>query len=199
MFRTSHFSINFSFFRDLKVKRDAYIQRLNGIYLNNLSKSKVELIRGEGTFVDKNLVAVGDDVYSADHILIAVGGYPTWPSIPGAEHGISSDGFFELETLPKKAVVVGAGYIAVEMAGIFKSLGSDVTQILRKDKALRSFDSMIVDTVTEELEHLGINLVKNAREVAHVEKNEEDGTLTICTKSGAVIDEVDCLLWAIGR
>ena len=95
--------------------------------------------------------------------------------------------------------MVGAGYIAVEMAGIFKSLGSDVTQILRKDKALRSFDSMIVDTVTEELEHLGINLVKNAREVAHVEKNEEDGLMTICTKSGAVIDEVDCLLWAIGR
>ena len=91
-------------FRDLKVKRDAYIQRLNGIYLNNLSKSKVELIRGEGTFVDKNLVAVGNDVYSADHILIAVGGYPTWPSIPGAEHGISSDGFFELETLPKKVI-----------------------------------------------------------------------------------------------
>ena len=97
--------VSFSFFfhfRDLKVKRDAYIQRLNGIYLNNLSKSKVELIRGEGTFVDKNLVAVGNDVYSADHILIAVGGYPTWPSIPGAEHGISSDGFFELERLPKK-------------------------------------------------------------------------------------------------
>ena len=94
----------FSHFRDLKVRRDAYIQRLNGIYLNNLSKSKVELIRGEGTFVDKNLVAVGNDVYSADHILIAVGGYPTWPSIPGAEHGISSDGFFELETLPKKVI-----------------------------------------------------------------------------------------------
>ena len=103
-----HFHL-FSHYRDLKVKRDAYIQRLNGIYLNNLSKSKVELIRGEGTFVDKNLVAVGDDVYSADHILIAVGGYPTWPSIPGAEHGISSDGFFELETLPKKVIKVGGG------------------------------------------------------------------------------------------
>ena len=104
-----HFHL-FSHYRDLKVKRDAYIQRLNGIYLNNLSKSKVELIRGEGTFVDKNLVAVGDDVYSADHILIAVGGYPTWPSIPGAELGISSDGFFELETLPKK-VIKGGGIL----------------------------------------------------------------------------------------
>ena len=97
-----------------------------------------------------------------------------------------------------KAVVVGAGYIAVEMAGILKSLGSNVTQIIRKDKVLRTFDGMIVDAVTEEVEHLGIELVKNAREVAHVEKTE-NGSLTICTKSGAVIDDVDCLLWAIGR
>ena len=67
----------------MKVRRDAYIKRLNDIYLNNLKKSNVELIRGEGTFVDKNMVAVGNDVYSADHILIAVGGYPAWPSIPG--------------------------------------------------------------------------------------------------------------------
>ena len=75
--------IYLSFFRDLKVRRDAYIERLNGIYFNNLKKSNVELIRGEGRFVDKNLVAVGNDIYSADHILIAVGGYPAWPSIPG--------------------------------------------------------------------------------------------------------------------
>jgi len=184
--------------KDLKVRRDAYIKRLNDIYLNNLKRSNVELIRGEGTFVDKNMVAVGNDVYSADHILIAVGGYPAWPSIPGAEHGISSDGFFELEALPKKVVVVGAGYIAVEMAGIMKSLGADVTQILRKDKALRSFDSMVVDAVTDEIEHMGINLVKNAREVAHVEKND-NGTLAVSTKSGVTIEDVDCLLWAIGR
>ena len=100
-------------FRDVKDRRDAYIKRLNDIYFNNLNKSKVELIRGQGTFVDKNKIAVGDDVYTADHILIAVGGYPNWPEIPGSEHGISSDGFFELENLPKKSVVVGAGYIAV--------------------------------------------------------------------------------------
>ncbi len=128
----------------------------------------------------KNSIAVGDKIYSADNILIAVGGYPTWPSIPGAEHGISSDGFFELEDLPKKSVVVGAGYIAFEMAGILKSLGSDVTQIIRKDKVLRSFDDLIVESVTHEIEHMGINLLKNT-EVAHVEKME-DGSLTISTK-----------------
>ena len=147
--------------------------------------------------MDKDKVAVGQDVYSADHILIAVGGYPAWPSIPGAEHGISSDGFFELEALPKKAVVVGAGYIAVEMAGILKSLGSEVHQIIRKDKVLRSFDELIVDSVTEELEHLGVNLVKKT-EVAHIEK-KDDKLLRISTKSGVVLDDVDCLLWAIGR
>ena len=129
--------------------------------------------------------------------MIAVGGYPTWPSIPGAEHGISSDGFFELEELPKKTVVVGAGYIAVEMAGILKSLGSEVHQIIRKSQVLRSFDPLIVDAVTEELEHLGVNLVKNT-EVAHVEKCA-DNLLKISTKSGVVIEDVNCLLWAIGR
>jgi len=183
--------------KDVKIRRDAYIKRLNDIYFNNLQKSKVELIRGQGVFVDKDKVAVGQDVYSADHILIAVGGYPAWPSIPGAEHGISSDGFFELEELPKKAVVVGAGYIAVEMAGILKSLGSEVHQIIRKDKVLRSFDELIVDSATEELEHLGVNLVKKT-EVAHIEK-KDDKLLRISTKSGVVLDDVDCLLWAIGR
>ena len=169
-----------SLYRNIKEKRDAYVKRLNDIYLSNLKKSNVDLIRGEGKFVGKNSIAVGDKIYSADNILIAVGGYPTWPSIPGAEHGISSDGFFELEDLPKKSVVVGAGYIAVEMAGILKSLGSDVTQIIRKDKVLRSFDDLIVESVTHEIEHMGINLLKNT-EVAHVEKME-DGSLTISTK-----------------
>ena len=162
----------FIFCRDVKVRRDAYIKRLNDIYFNNLKKSNVHLIRGQGSFVDKNKISVGDEVYSADHILVAVGGYPTWPQIPGAEHGISSDGFFELESLPKKAVVVGAGYIAVEMAGILKSLGSEVTQVIRKDKVLRSFDPMIVDAVTEELETSGIELLKND-EVVNVEKSPE--------------------------
>jgi glutathione reductase (NADPH) len=154
--------------------------------MNNLNNSKVELIKGTATFVQDGQVVVGDDTYTADKILIAVGGQPAWPNIPGAEHGISSDGFFELESLPKKAVVVGAGYIAVEMAGILKSLGSDVTQIIRKDKVLRTFDPFIVDAVTAEIEEMGINLVKNS-EVAHVEKTS-DGLLKIATKTGTVIE-----------
>ena len=101
-----------------------------------MSKSKVELIRGEGTFVDKNLVAVGNDVYSADHILIAVGGYPTWPSIPGAEHGISSDGFFELETLPKKVIKwVGGGTMCSN--GFYADISNQ--HQVQQYKSLRSF------------------------------------------------------------
>ena len=116
---------------------------MNDIYLSNLNKSKVELIEGQAKFVGQNEIAVehgsqDKSVYTADHILVAVGGYPSWPtSIPGYEHGISSDGFFELKELPKKAVVVGAGYIAVEMAGILKSLGSDVTLVIRYQSVLR--------------------------------------------------------------
>jgi glutathione reductase (NADPH) len=96
-------------------------------------------------------------------VLVAVGGQPTIPdNIPGADLGIDSDGFFELEALPRKTVVVGAGYIAVEMAGILSALGSDVSLVIRYDKVLRTFDSMISDCVTEEMEHAGVKIIKNS-------------------------------------
>ena len=124
------------------------------------------MIEGRARFLSSNKVLVednsgGNSEYSADNILIAVGGYPTWPTnIPGYEYGISSDGFFELNALPKKAVVVGAGYIAVEMAGILKSLGSNVSLVIRYDSVLRSFDKMISTAVTKEVQEMGINLMK---------------------------------------
>merc|ERR1719376_395558 len=134
----------------------------------------------------------GDDgqstaTYSADKILVAVGGRPSWPDIPGAQLGISSDGFFQLDELPKKTVVVGAGYIAVEMAGILNSLGSDVTQIIRYDKVLRSFDTLISDKVTENVVNSGAKLVKNSQ-VVEVRNGD-----------GKEFNDVDCVLWAIGR
>ena len=90
----------------LKEKRDAYIKRLNGIYMRNVGNSKVDYIQGTAKFIGENKVQVDDDkVYTAEKILVAVGGHPTWPDIPGAEHGISSDGFFELEQLPKYRIV----------------------------------------------------------------------------------------------
>ena len=179
------------------------MRRLNGIYLANLNKSKVHFIEGRAKFSGTNQVSVEEksgekSEYTADHILVAVGGYPSWPSnIPGYEHGISSDGFFELEALPKKAVVVGAGYIAVEMAGILKSLGSDVTLMIRYDAVLRSFDKMISNAVTREVQEMGINLMKSSN-IVNVEKKTA-GKLDITTDKGDLFDDVDCLLWAIGR
>ena len=173
---------------------------MNDIYLANLKKSKVQLIEGQAQLVSTNTVLVEDNSgqsseYSADNILIAVGGYPTWPTnIPGYEHGISSDGFFELNALPKKAVVVGAGYIAVEMAGILKSLGSDVSLVIRYDSVLRSFDKMISTAVTKEVQEMGINLMKSSN-IVKVEK-KESGSLDITTDKGTLVDDVNCLLWA---
>ena len=124
-------------------KRNAYIERLNGIYQRNLDNSKVEIIRGAARFVGEKRVEVGGSVYTADHILIAVGGRPLLPDLPGADLGITSDGFFELESRPGSVVVVGAGYIAVEMAQIFAGLGSDTTLCIRGDSVLRNFDQLV--------------------------------------------------------
>ena len=124
-------------------KRDAYIERLNGIYQRNLDNSKVDIIKGMAKFVGDKKVEVDGSLYTADHILVAVGGRPLIPDIPGSEHGITSDGFFELKDQPGKVVVVGAGYIAVEMAQIFAGLGSNTTLCIRGSKVLRSFDDLV--------------------------------------------------------
>ncbi|XP_050418903.1 glutathione reductase, mitochondrial [Patella vulgata] len=181
----------------IKSSRDAYIKRLNGIYDSNLDKSKVEKILGHATLTQDRGVQVGNDTYSADHILIATGGRPIFPDIPGAEHGISSDGFFELEDLPKKTIVVGAGYIAVELAAIFASLGSETSIFIRHDEVLRTFDTCISRTVTENLENGGVKVHRQTN-VKSVQK-EANGKLTITTVAGDVHKDVECLLWAIGR
>ena len=125
--------------RQLVESRDAYVTRLNGIYGNMLSNSNVEHIEGWGMFTgDKEITVTDGNVYTADNILIAVGGVPTVPvHMKGIEHSITSDGFFELEEQPKKAAVVGAGYIAVELASALNKLGTDTSLFIRKDKVLR--------------------------------------------------------------
>uniref|UniRef100_H2YR26 Glutathione reductase n=1 Tax=Ciona savignyi TaxID=51511 RepID=H2YR26_CIOSA len=197
----------------IKKKRDAYIKRLNGIYAANLNKANVTTVLGHATFTgEKNptpIVEVGGEKYTAPHILIATGGYPVIPSdddIPGASNGITSDGFFELEDLPKKTVVVGAGYIAVELAGILNALGSETRLVIRRHQALRAFDSMISENVTNEIEASGITLDKFSQ-VTNIVKDATSGKMTItiqCSPSGGrskstVVDNVDCLIWAIGR
>ena len=116
----------------LRQKRDDYIHRLNGSYRNNLDKRGVDRIEGNGRFVDPNTVVVGETAYTADRIVIATGGYPIVPDIPGAALGMTSDGFFALDQRPQKVALLGSGYIAVELAGVFNALGSDTTVLVRK-------------------------------------------------------------------
>jgi glutathione reductase (NADPH) len=192
--------------KDFKPKRDAYIHRLRGIYTSNWAKEGIDLHRGFASFVDKNTIEItkSEDpsqkyVITADQICIATGGTPTMPSdndIPGASLGINSDGFFDLEDQPKRVAVVGAGYIAVELAGIFNALGSETHLIIRHEKVLRTFDPLIQDTITPWMQHTGVNLHTQTR-VTKVE-GTKGGPLTVHTDTGSTI-EVDCLLWAIGR
>lgn len=190
-----------------KTKRDAYIKRLNGIYERNLANDKVEYVHGWGRLLSKNQVEVTQDdgtkvLVNAKKILVAVGGNPTPPpAIPGAELGINSDGFFDIDRQPKKVAIVGAGYIAVEFAGMFNALGTETHLFIRHDTFLRNFDPMIQETVTKEYERLGIKLHKRSQ-ATKVEK-DANGKLTVTYQDGdgneTSVSDVDHLIWAIGR
>jgi glutathione reductase (NADPH) len=145
----------------LKAKRDAYVARLNGIYKSNLEKDSVTRLSGFGKFTGAKQVEVAGVTYTASHVVIATGGYPLMDeaNIKGAlTNTINSDGFFELEQQPKKVAVIGAGYIAVELCGIFNGLGSESHLFIRGEKALRKFDCMVVDVLDEEMRKTGISI-----------------------------------------
>ncbi|KAL6891600.1 glutathione-disulfide reductase [Trichoderma longibrachiatum] len=190
-----------------KTKRDAYIKRLNGIYEKNLGNDKVEYLHGWGRLLSRNQAEVTLDdgskvVVNAKKILIAVGGKPTPPpEIPGAEYGINSDGFFDIAKQPKKVAIVGAGYIAVEFAGMFNALGTETHLFIRYNTFLRHFDPMIQETVTKEYERLGVHLHKQSL-TTKVEKGA-DGKLSVTYRDGegneSTVHDVDHLIWAVGR
>ncbi|NMP16902.1 glutathione-disulfide reductase [Thalassotalea sp. Y01] len=176
--------------------REAYISRIHASYDNVLGKNNVEVINGFGKFVGSNAIEVNGEVYTADHILIATGGRPSIPNIPGAEHGITSDGFFALTEQPQRVAVVGAGYIAVEIAGVLNALGSDTTLLVRKHKPLRDFDDMLSDTLVEIMAQDGLTL-KTHSTPKELIKND-DGSLTLHLENGESLS-VDSVIWAIGR
>jgi glutathione reductase (NADPH) len=180
----------------LKRGRDSYVARLNGIYANNLDKRGVAHIEGWAKIVDQHTVQVGDTEYSAERLVIATGGRPLLPDIPGAELGITSDDFFELPERPERVLVAGSGYIAVELAGVFAGLGSDTQLVIRKDRVLRSFDDMLSDELMAAMQKDGIAL-SNSVIPASVEKTA-DGLL-LHADDGRQFGPVDCILWAIGR
>lgn len=183
-------------FATLVKNRTAYIDRIHTSYNNVLTKNGVDVITGYAKFVNKNTVEVNGENISADHILIAVGGTPARPDIPGAEYGIDSDGVFELQILPKRVAIVGAGYIAVEIAGVFNALGSETHLFVRKDRPLRQFDGDIVDILTKVMADDGLTLHTHATP-KEVIKNL-DNSITLVLEDGRT-QTVDALIWAIGR
>lgn len=176
--------------------REAYIDRIHQSYDRLLDNNGITLIKGFAKFVDNNTLDVDGVIYTADHITIATGGRPIKPAIPGAEIGIDSDGFFALKQQPKRVVVVGAGYIAVELAGVLHSLGSEAHLVVRREKALRSFDTMLSDTLSEMMQEEGIKLHAHS-EVASIEELADKSIVAHLNNGNKI--EADVLIWAIGR
>jgi len=181
----------------LVTRREEYIHNINEWYVNYLADSNIKHISGYGTFVDENTIEVNGEHYTADHIVISVGGEPTTPVITGAEHGITSDGFFELSEQPKRVVIVGSGYIAVEIAGVLRTLGSEVTLLLRGQHILGRFDALIRETLTEEMINSGINIL-SCISLESIDKSS-NGKLILKGANGYQINDVDSVIWAIGR
>lgn len=176
--------------------KNTEITRLNGIYHNLLSGAGVTLVQGRARLLDSHTVAVGDKTFSAERILLATGGWPFIPDFPGREHVISSNEVFYLEQLPKRCVVVGGGYIAIEFAGIFKGLGCQTSLLYRGEQFLRGFDQGIRDHMVVTLQNKGMDLQFNT-DVTRVNK-QADGSLQVHLKSGEML-ETDLVLYATGR
>ncbi|MDD3650916.1 glutathione-disulfide reductase [Immundisolibacter sp.] len=180
----------------LVAARNAYVERLNGIYARMLDESGVTLLRGHARFAGPDAVTVGDVTYRARHILIAAGGRPSIPDLPGAELGIDSDGFFALTVQPRRVAVIGAGYIAVELAGVLRALGSDVTLAIRGQTVLRGFDALVQEAVTGHLEAAGVALERGF--VPAALEHRDDGT-AVLAGDGRAVGGFDCVIWAVGR
>lgn len=176
--------------------RQAYIGRIHQSYDRVLGNNNITVIKGFGRFKDAHTLEVNGEEVTADHILIATGGEPIIPHIPGAEYGIDSNGFFELNEQPKRVAVVGAGYIAVELAGVMNALGSETHLLVRKHAPLRNFDPLLTDTLVDVMATEGPQL--HTHSVPKSVEKQSDGSLTLHLDNGEQLN-VDCLIWAIGR
>jgi glutathione reductase (NADPH) len=181
---------------ELKRRRDAYVERLNGIYERNLARRNVEYLHGRGRFVGPRLLEVAAERYAGDHVIVATGGHPIVPRIAGAEYGITSDGFFELTERPPRVIVVGSGYVAVELGGILHALGSSVTIVTRYDGVLRSFDAMLRRELMQAMRADGIDVLEHS-----LPERVERGAagLVLRLADGREVGPAECLIWAIGR
>jgi glutathione reductase (NADPH) len=180
----------------LRAKREAYIGRLNEIYAKNLEKRKVELIRGRGVLRGPQRVQVGTRQLSAAQVVLATGGRPMVPAVPGAALGMTSDGFFSLTERPRGVAVVGAGYVAMELAGVFSALGTHTTLVLRREHALREFEPLLGETLLQIQRDEGMEIATRAvpRELRRTEQG-----LALDLADGRALGPFDAVLWAIGR
>ncbi|MBW4555600.1 MAG: glutathione-disulfide reductase [Trichormus sp. ATA11-4-KO1] len=176
------------------------VTRLNGIYQRMLDNSKVEVLEGYGKFIDAHTIVVGESQVTADKILIAVGGYPIKPDIPGIEHAITSDDIFHLQEQPQRIVILGGGYIGSEFACILNGMGSEVTQVIRNEKILRGFDEDLRTEIQQAMGNHGIKILNNSQLIA-IEKNDTGIKVTIRrdgeSEETVVVDAVS--LAATGR
>lgn len=180
----------------LKTRRDAYVKRLNGIYERNLANKDITVFEGMAKLLDGTTVEVGEQRLSAERIVVATGGRPIVPAIEGAELGITSDGYFELERQPKRVALIGSGYIAVELGGVFAALGSQTTILVRRDGVLRSFDQMLRDELHAALKQQGVELQTGV--VPKALKKSATG-ISVESEDGKTYGEYDCVVWAVGR
>jgi glutathione reductase (NADPH) len=181
----------------LKAKRDAYLLRLNALFARNLASRKIELIAARASFQGPKLIAAAGRTLSAPHIVIATGGRPVWPTIPGASLGITSDGFFELEARPERVAVAGSGYIAIELAGILAGLGSKVVLVIRSQAVLKQFDALLGETALLMLREVGIEIETGCRGAALVRRADE--SLELELHDGRRLAPLDTVIWALGR
>jgi glutathione reductase (NADPH) len=182
----------------LKARRDAYVKGINDWYATFLADSSIDLIPGSARFIGPNRIEVAGNRIGAEHIVVSTGSRPFVPDVAGAELGITSEGFFDLDQCPGRVAIVGGGYIAVELAGVFNATGCEVTLLLRsREDFLPGFDCMLRDTLMESMVSDGISIHANTS-LASIARGTE-GKLTLTTATGAAISGYDALVWAAGR
>lgn len=176
--------------------RDTYIRNINQYWDRYVQESSITRIHGRARFIDSHTITVDGQSYSADHLVIATGGRPIIPSVPGAELGISSDGFFQLPVQPQRVAVIGGGYIGVELSGVLHALGSLVTIFVKEDRVLPRFDAMLSEVLQQEMQRQGIQ-VQFGFQVAALANSAEGITVTSIDET--VLTGFDCVVWAVGR
>ena len=176
--------------------RDNYIHNINRYWDGYVTENGIQHIQGYARFTSSNSVEVSGNIYTADHIVIATGGKPIVLSVPGAELGITSDGFFQLREQPKRVAIIGGGYIGVELSGVLDALGSSVTLIARGNSIMEHFDPMISEVLSAEMQRQGITLQSNFQ-VATLSNSAEG--IIVCSIEGKTIGAYDSVIWAVGR